>query len=350
MALTQSYLDTENSSDRKDLNAFDEATFQSMADLNAAGYSTGSSGFGTLTDEESIRNWFDESGLEYTPFGFMFDQSQFSSPASEVVIDENKMRGNPIKAYKGTVQNYTPLEQDRQGYNELRGLLGEVEGAYDVSGTLEAGNKANELTLLTGLQGADSVARSYRESLSPGSSGDIGAKMLRAKAMLPVMESTAQASTDLSKYADESKQNALKQSTDIASQLADLSLGYTNTLAQYNSDMHQNALGMAGVAAGQEQAIANAQLDQADLQYQTDLLNYQSQQDYQSQINDALTALNASMGSYNSGGTSSTSQLATTQSGAGKSATYQPKENKKSAYPELALYGIESSHDDYKWL
>lgn len=293
MPLASSFLDTETSRDRKYLNKFKKDTFNGMAQLNAYANQSGQGTFGALTDAESIYNWFDESGLEYSPFGFMAKPDQYEAPAGNgTLFDPGKAAEHTNAAYDRGLDTYTPYKEDRIGFNKMLDVLNGIGDAFDPSATINASNKAAAASLLTGQQSADSVARSYRDSLSPGSSGDVGARMLRAKALLPVMEQNASMKLDTAKYADNSKRDATKLAADLATQLGNLSLGYTKTLAQYNSDKHQNALGLAGIAQDQMRLDAESKRDARQDSYRYDLLNSQNRQAYMERVYGGLDHMN----------------------------------------------------------
>lgn len=347
-----SFLDNENSHDRRDVSRMVDATFEGMADTNAWANATGKGTFGALTDEESIKNWFDQSGFEFSPFGFLAKPDQYKAavPASQTVFDPRAAEKAVNAARDNAMGNYPKWDgsEYRRGMNRLESVFGGIEDAYDASATIDAANEANAATLLAGQQSADSIARSYREQLHPGASGDIGARMMRAKSLIPILDTVGKNRVETQKYADSSKRDATRLSADLATQMGNLSLDYTKSLAKYNSDKAQNALGYAGLAQDRQIEAGRQKANAADLAYKYDTLNADNRNSYMNRIYAGLDSLSGLMRQgASSGSGSGYTEGARYAGGGSRGATEQSTQSSQPAL-NLALYGLGSSHDEYK--
>lgn len=271
-------------------NLINNDTAKSIAKLNKTWQKDGTTLGGGFTKKKDVKNWFNDSGLEETPFGFQFGEMDPIKNDNQI-YDPNSVLNFTPQVYGDAYKTIGELPIDYSAYQTLAGQLGEVGDAYDTSGTLENFNEANDLALLTGVQGAQSAAQAYRDQSLPGTGGDIAAKMLRAKAMLPVMAETRDAKTDMGKYQDDAKQKSLKQSTDIASQLANLHMDYTKTLANYNSQRHQTALQYTNGVMDAERSQTGARIADADRNYEVEMANRQDELGRRNQVYEQISEL-----------------------------------------------------------
>lgn len=154
-------------------------------------------------------------------------------------------------AYKSSTAGYAPFPGSRVEMGKLQDTYENVGAANDVSGTVAALQKARGVNLLAGTNLAGGAADDYRASLAPGTAGaDAGAKMVRAKTLLPFLQADYAGAADEKGKVDSAKHQALTDSFTIASKLADLEKGYTDSLATYNSQKANFGVNFANAQTG----------------------------------------------------------------------------------------------------
>lgn len=155
-------------------------------------------------------------------------------------------------AYKSSTAGYDPFPTGAQeGMGWLRDSYAKVDSVNDKSDTVAALQKARGVNLTAGSALAGGAADEYRASMTPGTpGGDTGAKMVRAKSLLPFLQADYEGAAKERGIVDSAKHDALTDAFTIASKLADLELGYTNSLANYNSQKANFGVNFANAQTG----------------------------------------------------------------------------------------------------
>lgn len=197
-------------------------------------------------------------------------------------------------SYDKATSGYAPFQGDHSGIDQLQALYGNVGDAFDVSGTVAALDKSRRTNLLTGEAASNDAASKFTESQSPSINSGTASSLIRARSLLPFLQSDTQAASDEGKYQDSAKQAALSTGADIASKLADLQQNYTNSLATYNATKANFGLDFAKGQTGAALSASGTQNNALQLALQARQLT-QNQTQFNLTRQDTLNAQNAAL-------------------------------------------------------
>lgn len=152
---------------------------------------------------------------------------------------------------------------------ELTSSYAGVGAAFDPSGQVAARNNAIGYNTSAGTQAANNAATEYSNRAAQSGASQLGAGVVKAQAMMPVLQQNAALKTDAADVAAKAHQEAATLASQIAGTIGQLRMSYLGQLTQY-------AQGQQGLALDQykaQQAVAGqaaqTQLGYAQLQAQT---------------------------------------------------------------------------------
>ncbi len=207
---------------------------------------------GTSGDTDMIKS---VNGVSPSPnYNWSPPPGAANSVFSTYGLSPDQTKANFQDAFKQAQQGYAPFQDSgvQDSIGKLSQQYGNVSDAYDVSGTLNAFNKANQNQLTAGESSANTASQKFQASQLPGMNSQLGASVIRSQALLPYLQQSTQNQLTASQYADSAKKEALNTSASIAGQLAQLQQTYTNSLAAYNSGRSNFALNYAQGQSGQQ--------------------------------------------------------------------------------------------------
>lgn len=159
-----------------------------------------------------------------------------------------------------------------QNLGELIQSYAGVGAAFDPSGQVQTRNDAIGYNTSQGGQAANNAATEYSARAAQSGASQLGAGVVKAQAMLPVMQQNAALKTDAADVAAKSHQQAAGLASQIASTIGQLRTSYLNSLTGYATDQQR-------LQQQQGQFNANFGLDQQKF-------NYQRQQDQQARADE----------------------------------------------------------------
>jgi hypothetical protein len=149
-----------------------------------------------------------------------------------------------------------------------------IGAAFDPTGQVNARNDAIAYNSSAGGQAANNAATEYSNRAAQSGASGLGAGVVKAQAMMPVLAQNAALKTDAADVAAKAHQEGATLAANIANTIGQLRTSYLSTLTGYATGQQQLALDRykaeqsTALGAGQ-QALGYAQL-QAD-QYKTNL-------------------------------------------------------------------------------
>lgn len=228
--------------------------------INRGGTSTGMTNYDTgnaqgFLSGDDAEKWYRDAGYEQTPMGWSRgDAAGTSAPGSLAGsgLDFTALQGALNSGGKIDVKALTAsLDAQKAAALGVMGKIGNIRkpkqklwNQFEATGENAEANAAMSLEL--GQQAGAAAGAEYSAGVAASGGGEnagAGAAMLRAKALLPVIQQNYQI-----------KNEAIKQKADIASTIGNLKMNYINTLANYNKDK-------AGVMFGYDQLNQQSTLD-----------------------------------------------------------------------------------------
>lgn len=153
---------------------------------------------------------------------------------------------------------------------ELMSTYGGIQSAFDPSGQVQARNDAIGYNTSEGTQAANNAATEYANRATQSGGSALGAGVVKAQAMLPVLSQNAALKTDAADVAARAHHDAASLASQVASTIGQLRTSYLGTLAGYTSDQQRMQMQGNQFNVGQ----ANNQRD----------FNYMQQQDQQTRM------------------------------------------------------------------
>lgn len=195
---------------------------------------------------------------------------------------------------------------------ELTSSYAGVGAAFDPSGQVAARNNAIGYNTSAGTQAANNAATEYSNRAAQSGGSQLGAGVVKAQAMMPVLQQNAALKTDAADVAAKAHQDAATLASQIASTIGQLRTSYLSNLTQYATGQQQ--LGLAQYQAQQAVAgqAAQTQLGYAQLQAQTYSQSLAAQQ---AQKNQSLATAQALLGAKGPTGTYTTNNQGQVTSG-----------------------------------
>ena len=133
---------------------------------------------------------------------------------------------------------------------ELLQTYGGVNNAYDPSAQVAARNNAIGNNTSMGTQAANNAATEYANRAAQSGGNALGAGVVKAQSMMPVMASNNKLQTDAADVAAKAHQEAATLSSQIAANIGQLRQGYLSTLTDYATKTANTNLGYATQRAG----------------------------------------------------------------------------------------------------
>lgn len=165
---------------------------------------------------------------------------------------------------------------------ELLGSYAGVGAAFDPSGQVAARNAAIGYNTSAGNQAANNAASEYANRASQSGGSALGAGVVKAQSLMPVLSQNAQLRTDAADVAAKAHQDAASLASQIAGTIGNLRTSYLSTLTGYAQGQQQLALdkykaeqSSAGQAA---QTLFGYQNAQSQAYQNVQQLNAQTQQ------------------------------------------------------------------------
>lgn len=163
---------------------------------------------------------------------------------------------------------------------ELTQTYGGINTAFDPSGQVQARNDAIGYNTSAGTQAANNAATEYSNRAAQSGASQLGAGVVKAQAMLPVLSQNAALKTQAADVAAQSHQAAAGLAAQVASTIGNLRQSYLQTLTGYAQGQQQMSLQNQQFNAGQAQ---NQLQFQQGMSLDQQKFNYQRQQDQQRQ-------------------------------------------------------------------
>jgi len=148
-----------------------------------------------------------------------------------------------------------------QNLGELLQSYAGVGAAFDPTGQVQARNDAIGYNTSAGGQAANNAATEYANRAAQSGGSSLGAGVVKAQAMLPVMQQNAALKTDAADVAAKSHQQAVSLSSQIASTIGQLRNSYLQSITGYATDQQRMQLQSGQFNAGMA-------LDQQKFNYQ----------------------------------------------------------------------------------
>lgn len=137
-----------------------------------------------------------------------------------------------------------------QNLSELLQSYAGVGAAFDPSGQVQARNDAIGYNTAAGGQAANNAATEYANRAAQSGGSSLGAGVVKAQAMLPVMQQNAALKTDAADVAAKSHKEAATLSSQIASTIGQLRNSYLQSLTGYATDQQRMQLQSGQFNAG----------------------------------------------------------------------------------------------------
>ncbi len=231
--------------------------------------------------------------------------------------------------------NWMPTNPD-QNLTELLQSYAGVNSAFDPSGQVTARNNSIAQNTASGNQAANNAAREYANRAAQSGGSSLGAGVVKAQSLLPVMSSNNQLRTQAADVAAEAHQKAASLSSQIATTLSQLRTSYLGTLSDFaakqqgmamQNNQFNSSLSLQNYSAQQNVANEAANRQLSYNQTQADLYKNAMSTSVQAQ-NNALAAANSVLAQKQA----PSSSLTYTNGAYGHNATY-------SQYPQMANLG-----------
>lgn len=151
---------------------------------------------------------------------------------------------------------------------ELTSAYAGIGAAFDPSGQVKARNDAIGYNTSAGTQAANNAATEFSNRAAQSGASQLGAGVVKAQAMMPVLAQNAALKTDAADVAAKAHQEGATLASQIASTIGQLRQSYLSQLTSYATGQQQ--LGLAQYQAQQQVAgqAAQQQLGYAQLQAQ----------------------------------------------------------------------------------
>lgn len=125
---------------------------------------------------------------------------------------------------------------------ELLDTYAKIPGAFDPSGQVKARNDAIAYNTTSGGQAANNAATEFSNRAAQSGASQLGAGVVKAQAMMPVLAQNAALKTDAADVAAKSHQQAATLASQIAGTIGELRQGYLATLTGYAQGQQNFAL------------------------------------------------------------------------------------------------------------
>lgn len=202
---------------------------------------------------------------------------------------------------------------------ELLKSYSAIPAAFDPTDQVNARNNAIGFNTAAGTQAANNAASEFANRASQSGGSALGAGVVKAQSMMPVLQQNAALRTDAADVAARAHQSAATLASQIAGTIGQLRTSYLQTLTGFVGN--QQALALDTYKANQ--GVAG---DAANRQYQYAALAEQARQANQSasvtRNNSALTAAQALMASHGPSGAWTTNNQGQVVSGQNDFNTY----------------------------
>lgn len=152
---------------------------------------------------------------------------------------------------------------------ELLQTYGGIGSNFDPTGQVQARNDAIGYNTSAGTQAANNAATEYSNRAAQSGASQLGAGVVKAQAMLPVLSQNASLKTQAADVAAKAHQDAAGLAAQIASTIGNLRTSYLSTLTGY--------------AQGQQQMQTQNSQFNASLGMDQQRLNFEREQTYQQQ-------------------------------------------------------------------
>lgn len=195
---------------------------------------------------------------------------------------------------------------------ELMQSYAGVPAAFDPSGQVAARNNQIGYNTAAGGQAANNAATEFSNRAAQSGASGLGAGVVKAQAMMPVLQQNAALKTDAADVAAKAHQDAAGLAAQIASTIGNLRTSYLNTLTGFASSQQQGALDQYKAEQGVAGQAAQTQLSYAQLQAQQYSQSLSSQQAANDQKRLAATTL---LGAKGPGGSYTTNNQGQVTSG-----------------------------------
>lgn len=169
---------------------------------------------------------------------------------------------NPINT-KATIPGVNSIElpnwmgaNSNSQMGELLDTYAGIGAAFDPTDQINARNNAISYNTSAGGQAANNAATEYSSRASQSGSSGLGAGVVKAQAMMPVLSQNATLKTQAADIAAKSHQDATSLASQIAGTISQLRTSYLSTLTGYAQGQQQLALEKfkaESAAAGQNQ-------------------------------------------------------------------------------------------------
>jgi len=179
------------------------------------------------------------------------------------------------------------LQDDDDGDGNIQELLKTYAGigaAFNPKDQVAARNNAASYNLSAGTQAANNAATEYTNRAAVTGGSTLGAGVVRAQALMPVLQQNAALKTEGADIAAKSHQTAISLAAQVASTIGQLRQSYLSTLTGFASDQQK-----LGLDASQFDADLNYR--QRGLDLETERLSITAKQQADSERRLAATAL-----------------------------------------------------------
>lgn len=211
--------------------------------------------------------------------GGIFNSTPLSSSSSSSQVAGLQNSGVP-KIGSVELPDWLKGSADSQ-LAELMQTYGGINTAFDPSGQVQARNDAIGYNTSAGTQAANNAATEYSNRAAQSGASQLGAGVVKAQAMLPVLSQNAQLKTNAADVAAKAHQDAAGLAAQVANTIGNLRQSYLQTLTGYATGQQQMGLQnqqfLAGQAQNQSQFNAGMSLDQQKFNYQKQLDQQQQQ-------------------------------------------------------------------------
>lgn len=207
--------------------------------------------------------------------GGMFNSPGFNSSGSSSSSSSSQVAGLQVPKI-GSVElpDWLKGSADSQ-LAELMQTYGDINTAFDPTGQVQARNDAIGYNTSAGSQAANNAATEFSNRAAQSGASQLGAGVVKAQAMLPVLSSNAQLRTQAADVAAKAHQDAVGLAAQVANTIGNLRQSYLQTLTGYATGQQQmqlqNSQFNAGQAQNQSQFQQGLNLDQQKFNYQKQL-------------------------------------------------------------------------------
>jgi len=205
-----------------------------------------------------------------------------------------------VGANQTQLPSWMPSNPD-QNLTELLNTYAGVNSAFDPSGQVAARNNSIAQNTASGNQAANNAAREYTNRAAQSGGSSLGAGVVKAQSLLPVMSSNNQLQTQAADIAAKAHQDAASLSSQIANTIGQLRQSYLGTLADFSTKQQGMAiqnnqfnanLGLQDYTARQNVANSAAQRQLSYNQTQADL--------YKNAMSNTVTTQSSALAAANS--------------------------------------------------